>query len=160
MDGMDRMDGRREKQNGTTVPPYPVLSVQQPWAWALVAGPKPVENRKWATGYRGPLWIHASQGKRCLQGLQAAGEVFPDGSRWPEEELVFGAVLGLVELTDCFWKCGGPLAWHRCCWACGPVLWRVRNPRRLRRPIRAAGALGLWYLPADVEAAALMDLEG
>ena len=36
-----------------------VLSIRQPWAWAIVAGFKPVENRTWKTGYRGPLLIHA-----------------------------------------------------------------------------------------------------
>ena len=37
------------------------LSVRQPWAWAIVAGWKPIENRTWATDYRGPLLIHAGR---------------------------------------------------------------------------------------------------
>lgn len=35
------------------------LTVQQPWAWAIVHGGKDVENRTQAWGYRGPLAIHA-----------------------------------------------------------------------------------------------------
>ena len=31
------------------------LSVRQPWAWAIVEGLKPVENRKRRTTYRGAL---------------------------------------------------------------------------------------------------------
>jgi len=39
----------------------PCLSVRPPWAQAIVAGVKDVENRSWKTRYRGPVLIHASQ---------------------------------------------------------------------------------------------------
>jgi hypothetical protein len=39
----------------------PALSIRQPWAWLIVAGFKPIENRTWYTRYRGPVLIHASQ---------------------------------------------------------------------------------------------------
>ncbi|MHC4404130.1 MAG: ASCH domain-containing protein [Planctomycetota bacterium] len=39
------------------------LTICQPWAWAIIHGPKPVENRGWATKYRGPLAIHAGQSR-------------------------------------------------------------------------------------------------
>lgn len=35
--------------------------MQQPWAWAIVAGGKTVENRTQLWTYRGPLLIHAGQ---------------------------------------------------------------------------------------------------
>jgi hypothetical protein len=35
------------------------LTVQQPWAWAIIHGGKDVENRTQAWSYRGPLAIHA-----------------------------------------------------------------------------------------------------
>ena len=37
------------------------LTVQQPWAWCIVHGPKRIENRSWQSHYRGPLLIHAGQ---------------------------------------------------------------------------------------------------
>ncbi|APW38997.1 hypothetical protein RD110_18765 [Rhodoferax koreense] len=37
------------------------LSVRQPWAWLIVNGYKPVENRTWETLYRGPVLMHASK---------------------------------------------------------------------------------------------------
>ncbi|HHY88739.1 MAG TPA: ASCH domain-containing protein, partial [Chloroflexi bacterium] len=37
------------------------LSVRQPWAWLIAQGYKTVENRTWATNYRGPLLIHAGK---------------------------------------------------------------------------------------------------
>lgn len=36
-----------------------VLSIRQPWAWAIIHGWKTVENRVWRTDYTGPLAIHA-----------------------------------------------------------------------------------------------------
>ena len=38
------------------------LSVNQPWAWLIVKGYKPLENRDWDTKYRCRIMIHA--GKR------------------------------------------------------------------------------------------------
>ena len=37
------------------------LSIKQPWAWLIVNGIKPVENRDWYSNYRGPLLIHAGK---------------------------------------------------------------------------------------------------
>jgi len=39
----------------------PALAVRQPWAGAVAYAGKSPENRGWATGYRGPLAVHASQ---------------------------------------------------------------------------------------------------
>ena len=36
------------------------LSVRQPWAWAICSGEKTIENRSWATDYRGTIAVHAS----------------------------------------------------------------------------------------------------
>src|SRR5437763_3986357 len=37
-----------------------VIVIRQPWAWLIVNGFKDIENRTWATRYRGPLIIQAS----------------------------------------------------------------------------------------------------
>jgi hypothetical protein len=42
-------------------PAVRVVTIRQPWAWAIVYGGKDVENRRWRTSYRGPLLIHAGQ---------------------------------------------------------------------------------------------------
>jgi hypothetical protein len=34
--------------------------LKQPWAWAVAAGKKNIENRSWCTPYRGTVYIHAS----------------------------------------------------------------------------------------------------
>jgi hypothetical protein len=37
------------------------LSIQQPWAWAIIHAGKRVENRTWSTRFRGPFFIHAGK---------------------------------------------------------------------------------------------------
>jgi len=42
-------------------PQWPVLSIRQPWAWLCAEGFKDIENRTWATKYRGPFYIHTGK---------------------------------------------------------------------------------------------------
>jgi hypothetical protein len=42
--------------------PLLALSLRQPWLWAVLKAGKRIENRKWATSYKGPLLLHASKG--------------------------------------------------------------------------------------------------
>lgn len=37
------------------------FSINQPWAWCIARGYKPVENRDWNTGFRGWFLIHAGR---------------------------------------------------------------------------------------------------
>ncbi|MGH9209652.1 MAG: ASCH domain-containing protein [Acidimicrobiales bacterium] len=72
-----------------------VLSVRQPWAWALVNGHKDVENRTWRTTQRGLVAIHAGRradpaGYRSCERMGL--DVPPD--------LPLGALVGAVELVD------------------------------------------------------------
>ncbi|MDD5394961.1 MAG: ASCH domain-containing protein [Thiothrix sp.] len=42
------------------------LSIQQPWAWAILNAGKDIENRDWYTPVRGRILIHA--GKKIDKG--------------------------------------------------------------------------------------------
>ncbi len=92
-----------------------VLTVRQPWAWAIVAGHKTVENRtgNLAARYRGPVAIHSaltfdeSAEEANPATLQAAMSEWldehdpPDGARphdWPWRQ--HGAIIGVVDLVD------------------------------------------------------------
>lgn len=128
-----------------------VLTVRQPWAWAIVHGGKDVENRSRniAGSYRDQLAIHA--GLTHEQGT-VAGEVHREahGTEIPTE-LKFGAVIGVVDLASVHhdsdhgrgcpcseWAIAGD--WHL----------MVANPRPLARPIPAKGKLGLWTPDSDL----------
>lgn len=154
-----------------------VLTVKQPWAWAIIHGGKDVENRVQSLGpYRGPVAIHAALGwsdfgaedwelRRAicsdLLGWRADdGEVWAADTIEPDDPMfVRGAVIGVVNR----W------AEHRprpgCCpnlgvrpfggpWAM-PDHWHsnLSDPRPLARPIPHRGGLGLRHAPADLVAA-------
>jgi hypothetical protein len=115
------------------------LSVRQPWAWALMVGLKPVENRTWATNHRGRLWIHAStrwdRSRPDLLAKAAAGG-----------PLVTGALLGHADLLaihrsdDCGDSCSE--------WAVpGNYHWQLASPVPLAEPVPMQGRLGLWVPP-------------
>lgn len=74
------------------------LSVRQPFAHAIVTGSKTVENRTWATDYRGWIAIHAGA-KRPLQiDINYLSEV----SKFKCPGLYdCSAVVGLAMLVDC-----------------------------------------------------------
>lgn len=78
------------------------LTVQQPWAWAIIYGDKNIENRTQAWTYRGPLAIHA--GARLSQRgmdsplIGAAARRLGYHSHAPE--LLTAAILGVVDLVD------------------------------------------------------------
>lgn len=127
--------------------PLRAITVQQPWAWAIAAGHKDVENRTWGTDYRGPLAIHA--GKTWdRQGMQACRSVLEDdkvvkpGEQVGDRHLLAtGVIVAVVDLVgvcdDGRCRCSG---WG----AIGFKHWKLRNARPLAEPVPASGRLGLW----------------
>ena len=137
------------------------LTVQQPWAYAILTGEKTVENRSWSTGYRGPLAIHAAArddaaGHRDYRiiDLLARRGAHEDGVAYNH-----GAVIAVARLVDICSATtpGHELRSHRVC-ECGPWRtpgqhhWQLADVRPLDEPVRARGRLGLWpiTLPAGV----------
>lgn len=85
------------------------LSILQPWAWLIVNGHKPVENRTWKTNFRGQVLIHAGKGldvnadndiwnnRHPVTGEQSertAGLMHPN--EWER-----GGIVGIATITDC-----------------------------------------------------------
>ncbi|TFC59431.1 MULTISPECIES: ASCH domain-containing protein [unclassified Cryobacterium] len=127
-----------------------VITVQQPWAWAIIHGGKNVENRvrNLAGQYRGPLAIHA--------GLTGASFDGDHGDLWPfDERHVTGAIIGVVNLraTHHAEFCTEADEHGEVCskWA-EPDVWHLEldDPRALAEPIPFRGALGMRTLPPEV----------
>jgi hypothetical protein len=105
------------------------LSIRQPWAWLIVNGHKPVENREWSTTYRGPLLIHAGKtltrkyyeqvATALAEQLGAAAPTLP-----PFEALQLGGVVGQAELVDCVTD-------HSSAYFTGPFGFVMTNPEPL-----------------------------
>ncbi|WP_181162423.1 ASCH domain-containing protein [Burkholderia contaminans] len=77
------------------------LSIQQPWAWLIAHAdeyddPKRIENRNWATRYRGPLLIHASK-TFDRSGYESVLEVRPD----LESVMPVAGAMERVDVIDC-----------------------------------------------------------
>jgi hypothetical protein len=60
--------------------PAMAISVMQPWAWLIVNRHKDIENRDWATKFRGPVAIHA--GKKLDEDC-AMCLTYSDGAHHP-----------------------------------------------------------------------------
>jgi hypothetical protein len=142
-----------------------VLTVKQPWAWAIMAGHKRVENRTWLTRYRGPLAIHAGlkidpAGYAALAAIGVRGpwsEVRGNEPRTTDHGLILGAILGIVDLVDVVRMdqedCAGeflfpPSAFRLPPLSTGPYCWLLANPRPLPEPIPMPGRQGLWECPS------------
>jgi hypothetical protein len=84
------------------------LSVRQPWAWLIVNGLKPVENRSWNTKFRGQVLIHAAKGMTRKEYDEAVKFcrfdclLEMDHRKIPSyEKLERGGIVGVTTITDC-----------------------------------------------------------
>jgi hypothetical protein len=131
------------------------ITIGQPWAFAVIRGGKRIENRSKNTHIRGQLLIHAGASKLDVRDTELADGTqvpFPDGSRCPtENELVFGALIGVVDLVDCV-----PYEQVRHDpFASGPWCWVLANPRAFAEPIPWKGKLGFFDVPEEAVQEAL-----
>lgn len=118
-----------------------VLAVRQPWAWLIVTGHKDIENRTWATEYRGPLLIQASSKPADDMGA-AIRYARARQVSVPVARLRYGGIVGRVVVTGCVRHSDSP-------WFTGPIGWQLTDPAELPF-VRIAGRLGLFDAPSDL----------
>lgn len=149
-----------------------VITVRQPWAWAIIHGGKDVENRSRniVGDYRGGVAIHAGLGwsedgaedwevRRAMRSDEL-GYPADDSETWAGESaydgdprFVHGAIIGTVNL----WAVHRATPGNLCCprgkgrWAMADH-WHLclNNPQPLAKPIPAKGRLGLWNYDGEV----------
>jgi activating signal cointegrator 1 len=121
------------------------LTIRQPWTQLVAANVKRIENRTWATGVRGSIAIHAAKkpdelDAATIEELKDRGIVLP-----PAAKLVYGAVIGIVDLVDCVPYEQLPAALADDPFASpGAICWIFSNARMVDPPFRIGGKLGLW----------------
>jgi hypothetical protein len=116
------------------------LSIMQPWAWLIAAGHKDIENRTWATDYRGPVLIHAGKKFDFDPRMDWGWDDIPPC--W--DEMHAGGIVGQAEIVGCVTSSASR-------WFHGPYGFVIRNARPL--PFRACrGMLGFFtpdFTPAS-----------
>lgn len=134
------------------------LSIRQPYAtWLanpqvfLDAGipPKRIENRDWATRYRGPLLIHASKGFEAdaFPVWQQHWPTLPRCASINRRDYTAGAIIGIADLVDC-------VGYSNDDWFVGDYGFVLENARPIG-PIPYRGKLGLFEVPREVVVAFL-----
>jgi hypothetical protein len=122
---------------------YHVLSVIQPWAWALVFAGKEVENRSRRTSHRGRLLIHAPATRRSAADIAEARKRIARCARVDldqiPEDFGYSQILGSVELVDC--REGVRSRWAQA----DQKHWILESPRRLVTPVdEVRGRRNVW----------------
>lgn len=138
------------------------FTVYQPYAFAIVAGLKHYETRKTRTSIRGRVAVHAAktdlwkEKKITMAGARELSKIL---SEYREEQtkgaicvppvLVFGAVIGTVEIVDCV-----PVEEIRDKltereealgdYSPGRFAWVLQNPEMFDTPIPERGNQGWW----------------
>ncbi len=137
-----------------------VLSIQQPWAYAITGLGKRIENRTWGTDYRGPIAIHATKPKNLdefrfdlctcdrMSGMKISGaadntqaqaalfrqleqQLLPQISKFRPAIIAVADLVDVVTFSDSKWYVDG----------FGLVF---DNVEELPEPIPCKGQLGLW----------------
>ena len=128
--------------------PTRALSIRQPWAWLIVNGHKDIENRTWATRFRGPVLIHAAKGITRDEYEDAVDFAhFGCGvQQMPTfEQMQRGGIVGLANIVDCVPSERRASQWHMD--GCYGFALRGAQPLPFT-PL--AGRLGFFDVPADV----------
>ena len=148
------------------------ISIKQPWASLIVHGIKDIENRTWATKYRGKVLIHASgTWFKYPNSDSTLGDLFTD-FQWEKirenydknlysilepkaiiDRLPTSAIIGEVEIIDCVIN-------HESIWAEKNIIfqeeekndekyqifnWVLANPIFYEKPIlNVKGKLSFW----------------
>jgi len=133
-----------------------VLSIKQPWLWAITDLDKRVENRTWPP----PKWIigktialHASK-KDDIAGVSAI-RIITNGILVPSD-IPRGAIVTTAKVIG--WVSSDGTANTRQCagfydspWFFGPFGWVLDDVQKLPEPIPCNRSLGLWVPPAEID---------
>lgn len=148
------------------------LTLWQPWASLMVHGIKRFEGRKWNSGYRGPLWIHAATTEPKPEDIKEVERFYKEN--WQREQnershskqnstqsqrrqIKFpkryptGCLVGVVDIQD-VWTAEQyeqRLPSHLEKESIGAFVMVSRNPRILQIPIRCGGSKGIYEIPKE-----------
>lgn len=116
------------------------LTIKQPWASAIAAGLKRIENRSWRPAAATlPLQFAVHAGAR----LDRAGVEFCRSMGAPVEGLPFRAIIAVATVSRVLEQSSDP-------WWFGPLGWVLEGVVAIE-PIPCSGRLSLWTPAAGVQ---------
>jgi hypothetical protein len=138
------------------------LSLTQPWATAVALEIKRWETRSWPTGFRGELCIHAAKGfPGWAKEFMQCKRISP---MFPPMPPPLGAIVCVCEVTECrrTQDIREQLSEQEQLfgdYTDGRYAFKLENVRRLKAPVSARGALGLWAVGWDEAIAVIRQLK-
>lgn len=117
-----------------------VLSIKQPWAYAIFHLGKDIENRTRHTKIRGEILVHTSKQVdiTAYNLLVSQGHELP-----PVKDLPTGKIIGSVKIIDSVDS--HPSVWKQD----GAIGYVIENQKLLEKPIPHRGQLGFWNYDFD-----------
>lgn len=142
-----------------------VITIQQPWAWAICMAGKSPENRSdrrgeavavrtWSAAV-GPVLIHTSQRDAGEEAMRVVRHFSPVDPGYPGRpgrptEWEYGAVIAVARVAGVHAasSCYDPASGRYCTpWAePNAAHLDLADVRKLHRPVEAKGRLGLWQI--------------
>jgi hypothetical protein len=120
----------------------PCLSIRQPYAWLIVRGIKPVENRTWLTTFRGRVLIHAGVTYTKRDFAEDFECYREQGYPTTRDDLV-GGIVGEAVIVDCV-KAHPSTFFH------GPYGFVLERAKSFPKLIPFRGRLGFFGVPANL----------
>jgi len=122
------------------------ITICQPFAWAIAAGFKDIENGSWAPRVEpGELVaIHAAVAAPDTDDVTRVQKRIGRRVRVPEE-YDCGAIVAVARVAKV-------VTTSRSAWFSVPLGWVLEDVTPVRKPIDCKGQLGLWSLSSSVEA--------
>jgi len=128
-------------------PNLQALTINGPWAWAIIEGHKRIENRSWVTEFPRRIAIHAGQ-NTCDD--REAEEIFRKAGIKSPFDYKRGAILGTVEIVDII-PCTEAIERYKNSKTDSLMIrnsgfcWILKDPRPCER-VYGPGQNGLWYV--------------
>ena len=133
--------------------PDRALTLWQPWAWLVMHGFKPIENRPKSVTYssfRGPIWIHSGlhfDEERYDMAAALLRRIHPY-ARMPARSRFLdyprGVILGRVNVIGVLPPGGSKMDWH----FEDHYGFILRDVVKLAQPVKCRGYQGIWTVPS------------
>lgn len=145
------------------------ITLTQPWATLIAIGAKKIETRSWNTSHRGLIAIHAGSSfpRHCakLTGIDPYKSALRTGGISGAGTLPTACILAVAKLVHAYQFDGTSEADFSANevafgdFTSGRYGFVLEDVRSLAEPVKCTGALSIWTLKPEIEAAVMKQLQ-